>query len=98
MRNEKVFFCQDQNNSNQVFFIVPAGPSAISQATISLFGFDNLEKKKKKIYLNINISKSSSLLKAEKQHTWRTKLLEVVSEDVLPSDPLNRFFLLAPLP
>lgn len=96
MRNEKVFFCQDQNNSNQVFFIVPAGPSAISQATISLF--DLTICKKKKNYLNINISKSSSLLKAEKQHTWRTKLLEVVSEDVLPSDPLNRFFLLAPLP
>lgn len=30
--------------------------------------------------------------------TWRTKLLEVVSEDVLPSDLLNRPFLLLYLP
>lgn len=47
MRNEKVFFCQDQNNSKQVFFIVPAGPSAISQATISLFDLTIWKKKKK---------------------------------------------------
>lgn len=30
--------------------------------------------------------------------TWRTKLLDVVSEDVLPSDLLNRPFLLLYLP
>lgn len=30
--------------------------------------------------------------------TWRTKLFEVVSDDVLPSDPLNLFFLRAPFP
>lgn len=30
--------------------------------------------------------------------TWRTKLFEVVSEEVLPSEPLNLFFLLAPFP
>lgn len=30
--------------------------------------------------------------------TWRTKLLDVVSEDVLPSDRLNRPFLLLYLP
>lgn len=94
IRNEKVFFCQDQNNSNQIFFIVLAETFPISQATVSLFDL-KIYLKKKKNYLNIHISKS---FKNWKRHTWRTKLLEVVSEDVLPSDPLNRFFLLAPLP
>lgn len=60
MRNEKVFFCQDQNNSNHIFFTVPAETSAISQTTAQLFDLTIYQKNK------LNISKSSSLLKAEK--------------------------------
>ena len=68
MRIEKVFFCQDQNNSNQIFFIVPAETSAISQATVSLFNLTIYKKKKKKKgnFFNINIRKPYGPLNAEK--------------------------------
>lgn len=76
MRNEKVFLCQDQNNSNQIFFIVPEETSAIFQTTASLC-LDNLPEKKIKNYiLNIYTSKPSSLSQAEKpipgaRNCWR---------------------------
>lgn len=64
MTNEKVFLCQDQNNSNQIFFIVPEETSAISQTTASLW-VDSLQKKIKNYILNIYTSKASTVSEAE---------------------------------
>lgn len=46
----------------------------------------------------VSTKQPTSFLSARPPITWRTKLLDVVSEDVLPSDLLNRPFLLLYLP